>query len=134
MTIPPDFSPTDVELLAEVHRIADPFVRAARTECGRVPGVGSTQWWAASATTRIAGFLVVGEAWLVHDPERAIAERFRELSHDLSGALDWSAASRRPSAAELQLRRAEVGPGCAPFDPVAAARWAATGSSEEPAT
>jgi hypothetical protein len=42
---------------------------------------------------------------LIHDPERALIERLRAMSHDLSSAYDWSAASRRPSYAELQRRR-----------------------------
>jgi len=110
-TDPPPRAPLDdPELLAEVGRVVAPAVAAARRENGRLAGVGTEQWWAASDDVKLAGILVLGIAWCVHDPERAVRRRIREMSVDLSGGHDWAAASRRPSHAELTKRRAAPGP------------------------
>lgn len=96
----------------------------------RIPGVGTPSWWAADDAAKVAGLLVLVEAWVVRDPEQAVRQRLREMSYDLSAALDWSAESRRPSPGTLAARRAEVGPMARTVDPVAVRRWAETGSSE----
>lgn len=106
VSIPSDMSPTPDELRAEVARLVHPFVHSARSECGRIPGVGSAQWWAASTAARIAGLLVLAEAWLTFDPERAIDERFKAAAVDLCRANDWTAEARRPLHSELAARRA----------------------------
>lgn len=133
MTIPPDMTPITEELRAEVHRLVHPFVHSARIECGRIPGVGTPQWWTASTAARIAGLLTLSEAWLAFDPQRELDLRFKAMSVDLCRAHDWSAASRRPSHAELAARRTEPGQLARSFDPDAAARWVETDSSSEPA-
>ncbi len=120
----------DAELHAEVHRLVHPRMLVARELCGRVPGTGTSAWWAAPDDAKIAGLLVLAEAWVIHDPERAVRQRLREMSYDLSQATDWTSAAQRPSHVELERRRAEPGPRWQSFDPQAAARWVATGSSE----
>ena len=119
----------DPELLAEVGRVVAPAIAAARREHGRLAGVATEQWWAASDDVKLAGVLILGMAWCVHDPESAVRQRLRAMSGDMSGGLDWAAASRRPSPDTLRSRRAQPGPMLRNVDPVAAARWAATGDS-----
>ena len=121
----------DPELLAEVGRVVAPAIAAARREHGRLAGVATAEWWAASDDVKLAGVLVLGMAWCVHDPERAVRQRLREMSYNLSEAHDWVAASRRPSHATLETIRTEPGPMARPFDPVAARRWVETGSSQD---
>jgi hypothetical protein len=104
-------SPTSDELRAEVHRLVGQVVTIARAEHGQtrpLPGVGTLAWWTAPPMARVAAILILGEAYLVADPERAAVQMLREISYDLSAAHDWSAASRRPSHAELTRRRDEV--------------------------
>ncbi len=120
----------DPELLAEVGRVVAPAIAAARREHGRLAGVATAEWWAAPDDVKLAGVLVLGMAWCVHDPERAVRQRLRQMSYDLSGGLDWAAASRRPSHTTLETIRTEPGPVAGSFDPVAARRWVETGSSE----
>lgn len=111
----------DAELLFEVHRLVHPQVRAARAVAGgTVPGVGSPAWWAAPDGVRRAALLILGEAWLIHDPDRAVRRRLRELSWDLAAGHDWAAASRRPSHRALGARRAE---------PAGASRWVEGGAA-----
>jgi len=100
----------DPELLAEVGRVVASAIATARQENGRLAGVATAEWWATSDDVKLAGILVLGMAWCVHDPERAVRQRLREMSGDLSDGHDWTAASRRPSHAELTKRRAEPGP------------------------
>jgi len=121
----------DVELHAEVYRLVDMVVTAVRADHRTVPGVDTSAWWNAPAVAKIAGVLVLGEAWCLHDPERAVRQRLQEMSYDLSAGHDWAAASRRPTLATLDDRRAVPGPGVRSFDAAAAARWVATGSSAE---
>lgn len=136
--IPPDLSPTSDELLAEVHRLVDEVVRVARTEHGQalgpLPGVRAPEWWTAPTSVRLAAILILGEAYLVADPDRAAVQMLREMAYDLSAAHDWSAASRRPSHTDLARRRAEPGPLAGlVFDTGAAQRWVETGDSRESA-
>ena len=121
----------DPELLAEVGRVVAPAIAAARREHGRLAGVATAEWWAASDDVKLAGVLVLGMAWCVHDPERAVRQRLRAMSGDLSGGLDWAAASRRPSPDTLRSRRAQIGPMARQVDREAAQRWARTGRSED---
>ena len=122
----------DPDLLAEVFRLVNPVVEAVRTaRGGRLAGVGTRQWWDASDDVKIAGLLVLSEAWCVYDPERVVRQRLRAMSGDLSGGLDWAAASRRPTLATLTARRAEPGPMARQVDREAAQRWARTGRSED---
>ena len=63
----------DPDLLAEVFRLVNPVVEAVRTaRGGRLAGVGTRQWWDASDDVKIAGLLVLSEAWCVYDPERVV--------------------------------------------------------------
>lgn len=120
----------DPETRHEVWRLLEPLLdAAARKNAGHVPGVATPEWWQADDRTKLAGVLILGLAWLVHDPDRAVRQRLREMSWDLSAAHDWSAASRRPSHAHLVSRRAELGPMARSFDAAAARRWVATGGS-----
>jgi len=122
----------DPDLLIEVFRLVNPAVEAARrAHGGRLAGVGTRQWWDASDDAKVAGLLVLSEAWCVYDPERVVRQRLREMSWDLSAGLNWAAASRRPTPDALRSRRERPGPMLRRVDPAAAARWAATGSSLE---
>lgn len=123
----------ELELLGEVHRM----VGKARELAGSAPAVGSPQWWDAEPMARIAGLLVLAEHQLVHDPDRIAAEQLKAVSVAISTGMDWSAAAHGlvfDSHAKVVQRRRELGPLAAlRFDPVAAARWVETGSSQEPA-
>jgi len=120
------------DLLAEVGRLVAPAIVAGRrAHGGRLVGVGEPAWWDAADEVKLAGVLVLALAWCLHDPERAVRQRLRELSYDLSAATDWAAASRRPSHTTLETIRTEPGPVARPFDPVAARRWVETGSSRD---
>jgi len=129
----PQFAPDTVgyeelRLLAEVYRLVDKAVALAG---GSVPPVGSPAWWAAKPQARIASLLVLAEAYLVTEPH-LIARMIKDASVAISSSENWSAVGSLPSHAELVRRRAEPGMVWGTFDPVAAARWVETGSSEEP--
>ncbi|MQA13706.1 MAG: hypothetical protein GEV09_05890 [Pseudonocardiaceae bacterium] len=98
----------DVELLAEAHRLVSLVLTGVRRRHGRIPGVGTARWWAAGDDVKVATLLILSEAWLIHDPDRAVRERLREMSYDLSAGHDWTEQSRRPSHAELKRRRGEA--------------------------
>lgn len=124
----------DADLRAEAYRLVQPVLTSVRARHGHVPGAGSTAWWAAPDDAKLAGLLILAEAYLVLDDalERTVAERLKAATADIAAAHDWTAASRRPSHAELVRRRTQPGPGARPvdsFDAAAAARWVATGSS-----
>lgn len=121
----------DVGFLTEVHRI----VGVAAELAGSVPAAGSPQWWSAEPMARLAGLLVLGERYLLEDPHAIAAQMIKDASVAVSSSGRWSAAAALPSHHELVRRRAEPGPlaGLAPFDRVLAARWVATGSSQETA-
>ena len=120
------------DLLAEVGRlVASAIAAGRRAHGGRLVGVGEPAWWDAADEVKLAGVLVLAEAWVIHDPEQAVRRRLREMSYDLSAATDWTAASRRPSHASLETIRAEPGPVAGSFDAAAAARWVATGDSQD---
>jgi len=86
-----------------------------------VPTLGTPEWADASPVARVLSVLVhllavhdrcarAEWAWTdrarLDEEARLIAQR--EASHAISGALDWTAQSRRPSYAELRRRRAVV--------------------------
>jgi len=96
----------DAELHAEVGRLLAPILRAARREHGRIVGVAEPEWWHASDTVKRGGVVTLALAWLLHDPERMVREQIKAMAADVSAAHGWAAASRRPSHAELQRRRA----------------------------
>jgi hypothetical protein len=99
----------DVELLAEVHRIANEVV----ADVGSVPALGSADWWSAPHAGKVASLLVLAEARLIDDPHLIAAEQLRDVSKAISGELDWRAFARdHVTHTELQRRRAEVGPLC----------------------
>jgi hypothetical protein len=103
-----DNSPTRAELLGEAHRLVHPVVQAVRSQRGSLPGVGTSAWWSAPPDARLAAILVLGEAYLIADPERMARERLKAMSVDLAGARSWTAAARLPSHKELLRRRAVV--------------------------
>jgi hypothetical protein len=69
--------------------------------------------------------------WMLRedDLDRAVAERMKAASVAVTEGGRW--VGHGPSHAALERRRAELGPMAHTVDPVAAARWAATGSSAE---
>jgi hypothetical protein len=121
----------DVEFFAEVHRIVTEQIELAG---GSVPAVGSAAWRSAPPAAKVARLLVLTEAYLIKDPHQIAAEMIKDMSVAVSSSGHWSVASALPSHAELLRRRAEPGPLAGMvFDPVAVARWVATGSSTETA-
>ena len=116
---------------AEIWRIVAPLLAEARREFGYVAPVESTQWWDGTDATKLGGILVLALAWAVNDPQRRGAEQLKQDAVDISGAVNWGAASRRPTPDTLRSRRAQPGPMLRTIDPEAAALWAATGSSLE---
>ena len=94
-----------------------PIVERAR-ETGPLPELGSPQWSAASDTVRLASAFAALGAYLdaatfttlvlARDRREAPGNALRQASHAISAAVDWTAASRRPSYAELERRRAVV--------------------------
>jgi hypothetical protein len=119
----------DLEFLDEVHRVVTRVIEQAG---GSVPPAGSDRWRTAPDPAKVASLLVLAEAYLVSDPHQIAAEMIKEASVAVSSSGRWSAASARPSHAEVMRRRAEPGPLAAlVFDPVAAARWVETGISSE---
>jgi len=88
-----------------------------------VPRYGSTEWddLPDQDPCRAAAVMIAAEAWREHcspaqvaldlcrqlaEENAAVWRRMRETSWDVSAADDWAAASRRPTYAELQERRA----------------------------
>ncbi len=140
---PIDAQRTAEELLFETFRLTHPILHSAREEHGSVPAPGTPRWWSAPDSVKVAGLLTLASEYLLNDPDKIAAEKLKAVAVVISKGEDWSAASRRPSHAELERRRAEPGPmatstaraGLMPsFDPVAAKRWVRTGSSAEGVT
>lgn len=90
---------------------------------GAPPLLGSPEWLAADGPTRLASLTRAAMTWLDSCSDQSLTVeltvqiarerddtivRLRELSHDLSGALDWSATDRGVSFAHIQERRAVV--------------------------
>lgn len=65
--------------------------------------------------------------------DRVLAARMKAVAHDLSAAADWSRLATGPTARELAVRRARPGPLARSVDPAAAAEWARTGTTLNPA-
>ncbi len=124
----------DLRLLIEVHRMT---AKAGELAGGSVPLVGSPSWWSAEPMARYAGVLVLAERYLLDDPHQLAAEMVKDVSLAISTGMDWSAAAHRlvyDSHAKVAERRREPGPLAGmTFDPLAAARWVQTGSSERTA-
>lgn len=133
--IPIDTTPDESELRAAVAELVEAAVQCARSSHGAVPAIGAADWWAAPDDVRAATVLVAGEAWLLHrTPAQLAADDHKAAAVALSTGLDWSAAGRAAvfhNATVLARRRAEPGPLARAVDHDSAARWAATGSSEE---
>ena len=119
----------DVELHAEVYRLVSIVATAVAADHRTVPGVDTSAWWNAPDIAKIAGLLILSEAWVICDPERMVAERFKAASMAISEGDHggW----RRPSRSELAARRAQPGPMARAVDTAAARRWVETGSSRE---
>lgn len=118
----------DLEVLAEVDRFVKKVLAVAGPD---VPALSDPAWRTAPPAAKIASLLVLGEAYLVTDPHLIAAQMIKDASVAISSSGNWSVAASLPSHAELVRRRAQPGRVWAPFDPVAAARWVETGSSEE---
>ncbi len=91
---------------------------------GPVPQLGTAEWEHLDDGDphKIGAVFVAAREWTVisslrrwtvlNAPRQAELERLtaqREASHAVSAALDWTAASRRPSHAELVRRRSVIG-------------------------
>lgn len=122
-----DHRPEEDELRSAVHELVTQYIDRATAQRSPIPGVGTDAWWTAPADTQLAAVLILGEAWLIHDPVRTVRERLRQMSWDLSGACCGKLGG--PSHAILAERRAQPGSTARAFDPAAAARWVATGHS-----
>lgn len=122
----------DVGVLAEVARIVGKAIALAGHD---VPALSDPAWRSAPPAAKVAGLLVLAEAHLVSNPHEIAAQMIKDASVAVSSSRHWPAAACLPSHSELLRRRAQPGPlaGLDPFDPVAAARWVQTGTSEEPA-
>jgi len=100
-----------------VRAYLDPIVERARS-AGPLPQLGSPDWTAASDTVKLASafaeLLRYVEASTfttlvrARDHRDAPGHALRQASHAISSAVDWTAASKRPSHAELVRRRAVV--------------------------
>jgi len=120
----------DPDFLRVAFRAVDRLVRAAHRLHGPLPVVGSPEWFAAPWITQAATMAVLGEGYILRDPDRIAADQLKAASVAIAMGADWTAASRRPILATLDDRRAVPGPGVQSFDAAAAARWVATGSSK----
>jgi len=95
-----------------------PAVDRARAT-GPLPQLGSAEWTAASDTVKLASAFAALLSYvdaatfatlvLARDQRDAPGHALRQASHAISAAVDWTAASKRPSHAELVRRRAVVG-------------------------
>lgn len=119
--IPPDESPDELALLAEVHRLVHrtagsrPVARRPRWVDGRVvfdrdgeepqlPRVGSTEWWAAEERVRVASLLVLAASWLLADPDRQVRARLKAAAVGVSEGMQGMSVG--PSFEVLEQRRA----------------------------
>jgi len=112
-------------LIARDDSIAD-YVGPKITQCearGPIPQLGTAEWEHLDDgdPRKIGAVFVAAREWTVitslrrwtvlDAPRQAEVERLtaqREASHAVSAALDWTAASRRPSHAELVRRRSVI--------------------------
>jgi len=118
----------DPDFLRVASDAVDRLARVARRlHGGPLPVVGDREWF--TATWIVQSATILAEAFLRDPDQHAAAEKAGAVA--ISAAADWTAASRRPSHAELARRRAEVGPLARTIDPEGAARWAASGGSRD---
>lgn len=105
-SIPPDDSPTDDELRAEVYRLmhtaagrrppstsiqwvnGKAVVTRDRAEPD-LPTVGSREWWVAPERVRIASLVGLAAAYLVADPELRVRRALREMIWQMHNELWW---------------------------------------------
>jgi len=100
-----------------VRAYLDPIVERARASVP-LPELGSAEWVAATDPVKRASAFAALLAYmdaatftslvLARDRRGAPGNALREASHAVCEAEDWSAASRRPSHAELTRRRSVV--------------------------
>ncbi len=100
-----------------VRAYLDPIVERARS-AGPLPELGSAEWTAATDTVKLASAFAALLAHtdaatftslvLARDRREAPGNALRQASHAISAAVDWTAASKRPSHAELTRRRSVV--------------------------
>jgi hypothetical protein len=101
-----------------VRAYLNPIVERARA-AGPLPELGSAEWTAASDTVKLASAFAALLAYMdaatfatlvqARDRRDAPGHALRQASHAISSAVDWTAASKRPTHAELVRRRAVVG-------------------------
>jgi len=94
-----------------------PAVERARV-AGPLPELGSAEWTAATDPVKLASAFAALLAYMdaaafgslvaARDRRDAPGNALRQASHAISAAVDWTAASRRPTHAELVRRRAVV--------------------------
>jgi hypothetical protein len=121
--------PSTVDLHSVTSRLAcarhylEPLIAQAR-EVRALPVLGSPEWVVADAMTKYAATFVWALSTLdatamsslssardrrvAREDRREFLVAQREASHAVSAAVDWRAASQRPSHAELVARRAVV--------------------------
>jgi hypothetical protein len=102
---------------AAVRSVLLPLIADARS-AGPPPELGTPEWLAAEPLIRFAAVFAellrhldaatLRELAAARDRRDAPLRAQRQASHAISAAEDWTAASRRPSHAELVRRRAEV--------------------------
>ena len=119
----------DPDVLRVAHQAVSRFLRVAHRLHGPLPALGTPAWMTAEWVTVAGTLAVLGEAWLRRedDLDRAVTERLKAASVAISEGGRW--VGHGPSHADLERRRAELGPLARTVDAAAAARWAATGSS-----
>lgn len=120
--------------IAAVHRFTRSFLAGVRD----IPVLGSTEWCALADTDRrkIAAMIVAAMARLIlpqdvaGEVQRTVdGHLLKETANAISAAENWTAIAAEPSHAELQRRRARLGPLAGVVDRESLARWVATGSS-----
>jgi len=109
----------------------DRLVRAARRiHGGQLPVIGTPAWMTASWVGQAATVAILGEGWILRDPDQLAAEQLKTAATALASGLDWSTAAHSivycPHGV-LAARRAEIGPLAREVDRAAAAEWARTG-------
>lgn len=113
--------PSELDTLAAVHTVINPIVRAAHT-IGPLPRVGSVDFIEADYARQLAAVVVLGEAYVIADPEARVAAAMADASSAVCAAMTEHGITVGPSHAELTRRRtrAEHRPGDYPGGPV---RW-----------
>lgn len=122
-----DSGPDDYPDFAEVaYQAIANLIHVCQMEHGSVPEPGTAAWFEADWMSQAAS---VAAAFLGELPgQPVVAEKAAAVA--ISGALNWSSASRNPTLATLTARRAVPGAMLRTVDPESAARWARTGSAE----